>query len=151
MRSVLSHYPTGVVVVTAKLDGGPVGLAVGSFTSISLEPPFVGFFADRGSTTFPEILQAGVFCVNVLSAEDARLCQQFSARGVDRFAGLDWRESPLGSPILEGVVAWIDCIMEDTIEVGDHFLAVGRVHALEASRETSPVVFHRGSYRQLRE
>ena len=59
MRRVLGHYPTGVVAVTAMHDGEPVGMAVGSFTSVSLRPALVGFFPDAGSTTWPRIRAAG--------------------------------------------------------------------------------------------
>ena len=44
-REVLAHFGSGVVVITsAGPDGSPVGMTVGSFTSISMEPPLVGFF-----------------------------------------------------------------------------------------------------------
>ena len=69
LRAVMAHYPTGVVVVTAMADGAPVGFVVGSFTSISLDPPLVGFFADQSSTTYPKVERAGAFCANVLSSD----------------------------------------------------------------------------------
>src|SRR5437764_2940282 len=66
-REVLGHYPTGVVVVTAAGDNGPpAGLAIGSFTSVSLDPPLVAFFPDKSSSSWPRIEAAGSFCVNIL-------------------------------------------------------------------------------------
>ena len=51
-RHVLGHYPTGVTVVTAKEpDGTPVGMVIGSFTSVSLDPPLVAFFPGCSSMT----------------------------------------------------------------------------------------------------
>ena len=67
-RQVLGHLPTGVVVVTAIDDEGPTGLAVGTFTSVSLDPPLVGFLPAASSTSFPRIRAAGSFCANVLAA-----------------------------------------------------------------------------------
>jgi len=58
-RQVLGSYPTGVTVVTAIAeDGSPAGMAVGSFTSVSLDPPLVAFLPDKSSTSFPKIRTA---------------------------------------------------------------------------------------------
>ena len=81
-RQVLGHYPTGVTVVTAvDADGQPAGMAVGSFTSVSLDPPLVAFLPDKSSTSFPRIRRASSFCVNVLSAEQENVCRAFAAKG----------------------------------------------------------------------
>ena len=69
-RQVLGHYPTGVVVVTAIGDDGePAGLAIGSFSSVSLDPPLVAFFPGKSSSSWPRIESAGTFCVNILGAD----------------------------------------------------------------------------------
>ena len=148
-RAVLSNYPTGVCVITAMNDDGPTGFVVGSFTSVSLEPALVGFFADARSTTFPKVRRAGAFCVNVLSARDEQLCRSFAAKGVDRFAGVSWRAGASGSPVLDRVSAWIDCTLDQLHEVGDHLFAVGRVLDLAGHphhSESEPLIFHKGRY-----
>ncbi|MET0521337.1 MAG: flavin reductase family protein, partial [Jiangellaceae bacterium] len=109
-RDVLGHFPTGVVVVTAMApSGGPVGMAVGSFTSVSLDPPLVAFLPDRASSTFPHIRGAASFCINVLAADQEDVCRAFALRGADKFRDVSWSPSPSGTPVLDGVVAWIDC------------------------------------------
>ncbi|MGI5232202.1 flavin reductase family protein [Actinoallomurus sp. CA-142502] len=148
-RSVLSHYPTGICAITAIDDGEPTGFVVGTFTSVSLEPPLVGFFPDKKSTTFPKVRRAGAFCANVLSAQDEELCRLFAAKGADRFASVRWRPGPTGSPILERATAWIDCELEQVHEVGDHLLVVGRVVDLatrSADEPPEPLIFHRGRF-----
>ena len=47
-RQVLGHFPTGVTIITAAPEAGPVGLTIGSFTSVSLDPPLVGFLPGQG-------------------------------------------------------------------------------------------------------
>jgi flavin reductase (DIM6/NTAB) family NADH-FMN oxidoreductase RutF/DNA-binding IclR family transcriptional regulator len=121
-------------------------MAVGSFTSVSLDPPLVAFFADKGSTTFPEIEASRSFCVNVLGAHQEQTCRKFSRSGSDRFEGIKWQPSPTGSPILEDVVAWIDCDIDSIQEAGDHYLAVGRVRALDTGSPSLPLMFLRGGY-----
>jgi flavin reductase (DIM6/NTAB) family NADH-FMN oxidoreductase RutF/DNA-binding IclR family transcriptional regulator len=146
-RQVLGHYPTGVTVVTAcGEDGEPVGMAVGSFTSVSLDPPLVAFFPEKSSSTFPRIREAGSFCVNVLSAHQEGACRSFAMRGHDRFKGMIWRRAGSGSPILQGVVAWIDCEIESVRDAGDHYLVLGRVRALDIESTSLPLLFFRGGY-----
>src|SRR3954468_8026285 len=87
------HVPTGVVIVTAMTENGPVGMSVGSFTSVSLDPPMVAFLPDQTSSTFARIRAAGHFCVNVLGADQADLCRRFAAKSPDKYAGVSWTPS----------------------------------------------------------
>lgn len=146
-RTVLGHYPTGVCVITAvEADDTPLAMVVGSFSSVSLDPPLVGFFPDKRSSTWPRIEQAGHFCVNVLADDQLDLCRRFAAPGADKYAGLAFGRSPSGQPLLEGVTAWIDCALHAVQDAGDHYLALGRVEALEVGTGRHPLLFHRGGY-----
>jgi len=149
-RDVLGCYPTGVCVVTALApDGEKLALVVGSFTSISLDPPLVGFFPDKRSTTWPRIEVTGRFCVNVLSSHQNDISGRFSARDGQRFAELTHDTSPSGLPLLRETVAWIDCHIESVVEVGDHWLVVGAVEALGPGEDRAPLMFYRGGYHTL--
>lgn len=146
-RRILGHYPTGVCAITAMAGNGkPVGLIVGSFTSVSLDPPLVGFFPDRSSTSWPRVEAAGRFCVNVLSDCQQGVCRSLAAKGDDKFADVDFSLSALGSPIIDGAVVWIDCELDAVHEAGDHFIVIGRVHGLDLHHEGSPMIFHKGGY-----
>ena len=113
-RDVMGNYPTGVALVTAMHPAdGPVGLVVGSFTSVSLEPPLVAFLPRAESASWRQLKQAGTFCVNILAAEREQLCREFAARHEDRFDQYGWTLSANGSPLLDGSAAWIDCTVED--------------------------------------
>ncbi len=146
-RDVLGHHPTGVAVVTGRsADGKPAGLAVGSFTSVSLDPPLVAFLVDQSSSSWPKIRDGGVFCVNVLSAEQEHVCRKFASKADDKFAGVPWRDAGSGSPLLEGAVAWIDCDLYAVHEAGDHSIVIGHVRELDAPNPSSPLLFFRGGY-----
>ena len=119
-REVLGHYPTGVVLVTAVVDGEPVGMIVGSFTSVSLDPPLVAYLPMTTSATFDRIRQSSVFCVNVLSSEQEPLCRKMASRADDKWAGVEWSASPQGAPIISGAVAWLECSVQSITEAGDH-------------------------------
>ncbi|WP_338466290.1 flavin reductase family protein [Novosphingobium sp. ZN18A2] len=149
-REVLGCYPTGVCVITASDEAGNrFGLVVGTFTSISLDPPLVGFFPDKGSGSWPLIEATGRFCVNVLGSNQLELCRRFAARGEDKFAELAHGHSPSGMPLLEDALAWVDCTIERVVEVGDHYLAVGAVEALGKGAAGTPLTFFRGAYHDL--
>jgi flavin reductase (DIM6/NTAB) family NADH-FMN oxidoreductase RutF len=147
-RAVLGHFPTGVTIVTGLAAGQPVGFTIGSFTSISLDPPLVGFFPQTDSETWAAMAPYGHFCVNVLRSHQADLCWRFAKTGETdgRFDELEWRPSATGCPVIEGVGAWIDCDIADSIVLGDHYLVVGAVVGLDHHAEPPvPLVFYRGA------
>lgn len=149
-RDVLGCYPTGVCVVTALGDDGTRhAMVVGSFTSISLSPPLVGFFPDKASVSWPKIEASGRFCVNVLGAGQRHHANRFAARGTDKFAGLDHGLTPGGLPLLDDALAWIECSIASVSEVGDHLFVVGAVQALAGRSEDTPLLFFRGKYHDL--
>ncbi|MFI9625159.1 flavin reductase family protein [Streptomyces sp. NPDC052042] len=173
-RRVLGHFASGVTIVTAHDPGdgisvgptgqqgtagqeGPAGFACQSFASLSLDPPLVAFMVARTSTTWPRIARAGAFCVNVLGASQEALCRGFAVSGADKFAGVAYEGAPAtGSPLLDGVPAWIDCRIHAVHTGGDHLIVVGRVEALgttdtadtdtDGADRDGPLLFHRGRF-----
>lgn len=146
-REVLGHYPTGVVVVTAVLPNGqPTGMVIGSFTSVSLDPPMVAYLPTATSKTYASMQGVEDFCINVLAADQEDLCRQLAVSSEDKFAGIGWSAAPSGAPIIDGVVAWIDCRVESVTEAGDHHIVLGRVRSLDVARPTLPLLFFQGGY-----
>lgn len=142
----MGRYPTGVSMVASKGADGPVGMIVGTFGSVSLDPPLVSFMPAKTSTTWPLIEQAGSFAINVLSVEQEAVCRAFRGDHASRFAGEPWREGLTGSPILERAAAWIDCSIESVFDAGDHFIVLGRVVALDSPNTKLPLLFFQGGY-----
>ena len=147
-RQVLGCFPTGVTVVTTVKDDRPVGLAAGSFFSVSLDPPLVGFCVMTTSNTWPAIERRGSFAVSILADDQTEVCRQLAKKGPDKFDGLAWSPAPVtGSPLVDGAVAHLDCDLEQQHLAGDHWIVVGRVRALELHRdEAEPLVFCRGGF-----
>ena len=146
-RQVLGHFATGVTVITAAAAEGPVGLAVNSFTSVSLDPPLVAFCAALSSSTWPSIRAAGHFCVNIVAEDQEDVCRVFATKGADRFTTVGWRQAThSGAPILDRVLAWIDCEIDAEHAAGDHIIVVGRVQEVGVERDGKPLVFFRGGY-----
>ncbi|WP_375002129.1 flavin reductase [Aeromicrobium sp. CTD01-1L150] len=151
-RQVLGQYPTGVVVVTASgPEGEPIGMTVGSFTSVSAHPPLVAFLPDQRSASWRSLRESGgSFCVNVLSSRQEEVCRQVATRRTDKFEGLEWETSPGGNPVLTGAVAFIDCTTDVIHDAGDHHIVVGRVQHLRTQSSDYPLLFFRGGYGSFR-
>ncbi|MEI2698582.1 MAG: flavin reductase family protein [Microthrixaceae bacterium] len=147
-RRVLGHYPTGVVVVAGVDDGHPIGLAIGSFFSVSLEPPLVGFCVARTSTSWPRIEANGSFAITVLAEDQHETSGRFASKVADKFDGETWTHAPVtGSPLIEGGLEHIDCTLHSVLDGGDHVIVLGRVVYLDVIRdEVGPLLFFRGGY-----
>lgn len=145
-RTVLGHFGSGVVVISAVGARGPVGMSCQSFFSVSLDPPLIAVSPARTSTTWPHIAQVGHFAVSILSRDQEKLCRSFAVSGGDKFVGVEWEPARrTGAPVLAGALAWLDCRVEDIHEAGDHFLVVARVMDLEAGGG-EPLMFYRGGF-----
>lgn len=150
-RDTLGNFATGVVVVTGCNDGVPAGFAAQSFTSLSLSPPLVAVCPARTSSSWPRVRAAGAFCINVLGADQKHLCDRFARSGEGKFTDVAWQAAATGSPVLAGVVAWIDCRLDAEHEAGDHTIAVGRVVDIgvavgNGEPPRAPLLFYRGGY-----
>jgi flavin reductase (DIM6/NTAB) family NADH-FMN oxidoreductase RutF len=146
-RQVLGRYPTGVTLVSAADNEGPFAMVIGSFGSVSLDPPLVQFMPAKESGTWKRINATGNYCVNVLSQDQLDLSNSFFNKEIDPFDYIDWVAGPTGSPIISGCVAWIDCSIETTHEAGDHLIVIGAVEGMGVGESpTLPLLFLGGSY-----
>ena len=132
-RQVMGQFTTGVTVVTARSKDGLAGLTVNSFTSVSLEPPLVLICVDVNSTALPFIRASGNFAVNILTSEQEYLSRCFATTSSERyehFCYANFHVASTGSPILDGVLAFIDSRIVAEYPGGDHVIFVGLVEAM---------------------
>jgi 3-hydroxy-9,10-secoandrosta-1,3,5(10)-triene-9,17-dione monooxygenase reductase component len=149
LRRIMGHYVTGATVVTATLEGQPYGMAVNSFTSVSLDPPLILFCPSKTSETWPLIERAGHFIVNILGQNQDELCRQFAAKRGDRFAATELLYTLQGNPVLAEAVAFLDCRVQAVHEAGDHFVTIGHVLDMGLQQSGPPLVFYQGNFHQL--
>ena len=145
-RNTMGQFSTGVVVATACLDDVPAGFAAQSFVSLSLDPPLVALCPAKTSTSWPKIRDSGSFCINMLASDQQPVCDAFARSGGDKFEGLAWTAGVTGSPVLDGILAYVDCTLEAEHDAGDHTIAIGRVQKLEVVGSGTPLLFYRGGY-----
>jgi 3-hydroxy-9,10-secoandrosta-1,3,5(10)-triene-9,17-dione monooxygenase reductase component len=151
-RQVLSHFASGVVIVTGIADGRPVGLTCQSFTSLSLDPPMVLFCPSKASTSWPRIATAPFLCINILSHGQHQLSDAFARSGADKFAGVGWRPAPHGgAPALDGAVAHIEARVAGCHDGGDHHIVTCLVESIAVAADPEPLLFYRSRYHAVRQ
>lgn len=142
----MGRFATGVALVTAAPGGKPAGLIVNSLASVSLEPPLVSFCPARNSLTWQRMRRTGRFAVNVLEQDHEGFARRAAPAGADRFAGIDWEFGSGGAPLLSDALATLECEIVAEHPAGDHWIVVGRVDALRASRVGQPLIFFAGTF-----
>lgn len=148
-RSVMGQVPTTVTVVTALVDDQPIAMVIGSFVSVSLDPPLAGFFCTTSSYSWELLKKADVLGVNVLAADQADVSNACMRDLDERFEELDWSLDG-GAPRIAGCSAWLTLTPHQVIDAGDHEFALCNVTSLARPEEPSePVIFYGGGYRTL--
>ncbi|WP_127131447.1 flavin reductase family protein [Georgenia sp. SYP-B2076] len=148
-KAIFRHHPAGVAVITLRTPHGPVGFTATSVISVSAAPPMLAFSLAATSSSRRALEENDTVVVNLLAAEQHDVATRFAARGVDRFAGVDWCPLPAGEPVLGGTTAWVRGRIEQRVPVGDSLLIT--VHALlaEHSRSENPLVYKGRTYHHL--
>lgn len=146
LRDAFGAFLTGVTVVTTVDDAGsPIGFTANSFTSVSLEPPLLLVCLAKTSRNYATLTRAKGFGINVLSEGQKEVSNTFARPVEDRFAAVQWRTGPLGSPVFADVAAWFDCAMHEVVDAGDHVILLGRVEGFDNSGKTG-LGYARGGY-----
>ncbi|MFE4080319.1 flavin reductase family protein [Paenarthrobacter sp. YIM B13468] len=149
LRRAFSAFPTGVVGIGALVDEKPVGMAVNSFTSISLEPALVAVSVARTSSTWPILAAAPQLGLSILGSEHQALCRQLSSRSPDRFADASWHATEGGAVLIENAALWLECGVHSVLDGGDHEIILLNVLGAEFFPEVEPLVFHQSAFRGL--
>ncbi|GAC84718.1 putative oxidoreductase [Gordonia paraffinivorans NBRC 108238] len=149
LRRAFGCFPTGVAAVCSEAESGPVGMAVSSFTSVSLEPPLLSVCMQNTSTTWPILRRQPRLGLSVLAEDQAGAGRKLSLKSGDRFAGTAWQATDDGALFVLGSAAWFDCSIHAEIEAGDHTLVLLRIHSVQTETGMSPLVFHGSRFRRL--
>lgn len=141
LRSILAHAPTPITAVAARIDGQLVGMVVGSFLGLSLEPPLVGLSIQKTSTTWPALRNAEQIGITILSEDHRGIVRQFAGPADSRFNDLELREDH-GAVLLEQGSAQLRTRLVEEVDTGDHVLAILEIEDALDNPEASALVFH---------
>lgn len=148
LRRAFGMFPSGVTAICALVDGKPTGMAASSFTSVSLDPPLVSVCIAHTSSTWPVLRTATRIGVSVLGEGHRDVVRRLAARGGDRFAGLG-HDVDGDALLLHDAAMRAVCSLDREVPVGDHLIAVLRVHSVDPHPEVEPIVFHASGFRLL--
>ena len=147
-KMAMSHFASGVTIVTTEHEGKPYGLTVASFASLSLHPPLVLVCIENSVKSRDAIAASQKFGVSILGSDQSDVSSRFASRVDDKFAGTATRRGELDIPLIEGALCTIECRLRDQLPGGDHSIFIGEVVDVQA-REGAPLVYFRSGYRQI--
>jgi flavin reductase len=154
-RQALGAFATGVTVITTHGEADAFGMTANAFSSVSLDPPLVLVCVIKGTRGADTIEQNGVFAVNILTEEQEPISRYFASRdrpgGRAGFAEVPHSIGVTGSPILRGAAGFLDCRLVDKHDAGDHVIFIGEVLGIGHETEVTPLLFHHGRYRLVRD
>src|ERR1019366_1534899 len=107
-KEVLGHYATGLVVVAATTNDGPVGFTCQTFGSLSLRPVLVTFAAGSEGHSWELVRHSEFVGISILGVDQEPLARRFATTGLDKFDGTPWVRAPDGSPLIDGAIAHLE-------------------------------------------
>ena len=148
-RRACGRFATGVTIASVlDAQGAPHGLTVNSFASVSLEPPLVLICLGHAVSIIEHFRAAKYFGINVLAEGQRDLSDRFARKGQDRFDGLEWQPGETGVPLLEGVLAAVECAVHQRFTSGDHDVFVGEMLSARVAKG-DPLIYFASRYQEL--
>lgn len=148
-KAAMRRFATGVAIVTTAHEGRVHGFTANAFAAVSADPPTVLICVNRSARAHPLISASQRFCVNVLALEQRQLAERFAGGDpVQRFDGVAHHAGPSGSPILEGTLAHVDCLLGEELTAATHTIFLGTVIDV-ASRHGAPLGYFDRAYRDF--
>lgn len=146
-RQAMRAWTTGVAIITARRGDVQQGMTINSFTSLSLDPPLIMVALQGHTHTHDLVKETGEFGVTILAEDQRDLSLRFARHEVeDRFAGVETEALGLSAPHIQGGLAWFDCRVRQSHEVGKNTLFIAEVEAVRVFRAGRPLVYHNREY-----
>jgi flavin reductase (DIM6/NTAB) family NADH-FMN oxidoreductase RutF len=147
-KEAMSHFASGVTVVTTEHEGALYGMTVASFASLSLHPPLVVVCIEKTVKTHEAIRAAGRFGVSILASMQKDVSGKFASKAEDKFAGVNIHRGENGVPLIDGAICTLECRVHELLAGGDHSIFVGEVLDAQTS-DGAPLVYYRSAYREI--
>lgn len=151
-RNTMGRFATGVTVVSAMDGDAPRAMTANAVSSLSLDPMLLLVCVQRDASMHAVLERSGAFAVNILAADQRPLSDLFASHGEleQPMGGAAFRTASTGAPVLDGVIAWVDCEVSQRLDGGDHSIFVGRaVDFASGPADVEPLLFYGGGYRAM--
>jgi len=156
LRGFMRNFATGVCVATTYTDQADGrrhdAVTVNSLTSVSLDPPLISLCLRLDSVFLADLLATKKWAISILhsgACDSARLLAQDR---VTRAAAVDVLAASPGErtrALVLDATSWLECILWDSFNVGDHTLVIGQVVAVGDQRQGPTLIFLHGRYQVL--
>jgi len=151
----MSHYPTGVTVVTSGREEKVEGMTANAVISVSLDPLLFLVSVHKDARLNPRIKEEGYFAVSLLADDQEGLSRLFASpersSGLSALHSLGGGYGTTGAPLAAGALAVIECELADIYAGGDHDLFLGRIVEIRlGDTRKGPLIFHEGGYPALK-
>jgi 3-hydroxy-9,10-secoandrosta-1,3,5(10)-triene-9,17-dione monooxygenase reductase component len=151
-RNAMGLFATGVTVIATHVpsDTQVHAMTANSVTSLSLDPMLLLFCPAKQSSLAQYLPNMRSFSVNVLRDTQRELSSYFAGnahKGIaPEFEFLEGKTAPY----LVGALVSVECLLQQVIDGGDHWLVIGRaLSVIQTSEPHNPLLFFKGSYRSL--
>jgi 3-hydroxy-9,10-secoandrosta-1,3,5(10)-triene-9,17-dione monooxygenase reductase component len=149
-RQAISHFASGVTVITTLVGGKPAGMTASAVASLSVDPVLLLVCIDTALPTHTAIEQSRRFVVNVLGEGQEELARHFARPSEDKFAGVALRPDT-ELPILADAIAYFCCDVHERFAGGDHSIFTGLVRECGAITGKRPLLYFRSGFGSLRD
>ncbi len=133
IKKVLRKFEYGVYVVTMGKGNEGNAFTASWVSQVSSEPPMVAIVVHKKRQSIPMLKEHGAFVVNLIGEGQEGVAKSFygpAESGYEKLASRTIQDSPeTGTPILQGILGYVDCKIVDTVEVGNHVMFIGEVKA----------------------
>ncbi len=131
-RRVLWTMPSGLYVLGTRAGDRRNGMTLNWATQVSFDPKLVAVSVEMGAFSHELLTEGGVFALSIVDREDRAIVRKFTkpvevdpeARTLNGFA---FHDGLSGAPVLDQAAAYVDCVVRQQVDVGDHTLFLGEV------------------------
>ncbi|MEV4158063.1 flavin reductase family protein [Nocardia salmonicida] len=149
LREAFRCFPSGVAAICATAGGKPTGMAVSSFTAVSIKPPLVSVCIQDSSSTWSQLRECPRLGLSILAEGHDETCLSLSRKKGDRFSAVKWEACPDGGVFIHDSALWLDCEVYEEVSAGDHVIVLLRIKRLRPNSSVSPLVYYDSRFRRL--
>jgi flavin reductase len=147
-RQAMRRFAANVTVITCA-DGEYLnGMTATAVSGVTADPPSVLIIVNHSARSRAIIKSTGAFTINVLAAHQQAVAIHFASKPVDPFGSIAHTIGSNRCPIIDGIVAHLECAVAEHFEFGTHSIFIGKIVGTNVSRFV-PLLFHDGSYQRL--
>lgn len=152
LRETFSHFPQGVALIGAEVDGAPLGLVASTLTvGVSLDPPLVSVAVQNTSATWPFLRIAPALGISLLGTHQSQLARQLASKDrAQRFSGIEPAITDDGALTIPDSPALLWTRLYSEVEAGDHTVALLEILGSSSADGEDALVFHRSEFKGMK-